>query len=148
MKIYVDLTREKNCVGLFVHEPVEVIFVGTVAHWEQEKYRHSEPALRLQGLGLHFWFGAAPEPDLYTIPKTTIFAHDGGVGRFLTTEEDDLYYWDGKTVFRICDRLQELPENWRETMEPTDAMEIYPSRSAAEKVHHIYSLTELMEELQ
>ncbi len=146
-KIHVDLTTEKNCVGIIAHE-AEVICVGTVAHWEPEQYRDSEPALRFQRMGIRFWFGTAPEPDLYTIPQTTVFAHDGAGGRFLKTGEDAVYYWDGSRVFRIGDSLQTIPECWRQTMAPTEELQIYPSRQAAEREQHIYSLTELMEELQ
>ncbi len=146
-KMYVDLTGEKGCIGIIAHE-AEVIPVGTQTHSEPEQYRDSEPAARFRRMGLHFWFGKAPIPDLYTIPQTTLLAHDGGAGRFLRTADDSIYYWDGHRVFCICDGLQSFPENWRQAMVPTDALEIYLSRREAEKVHHIYSVTELMEELQ
>ncbi len=144
MKVYVDLTGERDCVGLLVHE-AEVVLCGTTVHAEPVRYQTSESARRFREMGLHFWFGQPPEPPFYTIPLTTVLAHDGDGGYFLLTE-DALYYDQNGACFWVCDSLRDFPEDWRARLKPCDEIRVYPSRAAVE--HHIYSLTELMEELQ
>ena len=87
MKVYCDMTTEPGCIGILPEPGTELILTGVELHTEPAKYRMLPLALRLaEECDVHVWFGdERPEKPFYTVPKTTLFAHDSRGGHFVST---------------------------------------------------------------
>lgn len=157
MTVYCDLTREPDCVGILPDPGTRLVLTGTRLHTEPEAYRDLPLAVRLEReCDVRFWFGNAPEPPFYTVPRSTVFARDSRGGYFLCGEgpaldwSEPVYYIDRGFA---CHRLTPVGEgladggmSWRETMVPSAEFEIFPDRAAAQKRYPIRSMQELLEE--
>lgn len=157
MKYYIDLTKEKGCVGiLFTHPENTAVFVGTAVHTEEAKLRDHPMAKRYaEECDFHFFFKGDTLPELYTVPKTEIGGYDSRGGLFVGSynfdlREETLYYLDrGGNCFLITENSGELLDMgmaWREKMVPTDAIEVYASRAEAEQKYKIWEWEELLKE--
>lgn len=135
---YFDLTLLKQCTGILAGPGTEVILCGTRIHTEDERYRDSEPALRLEReRDLHFWFGKTPRIDIYTVPQMELGGYDSR-GGFLAGSPDfslgageRIYYIDAQ---RQCWQLPEgLIPGWRERLIPAPEIRIFGSFEEARK---------------
>lgn len=157
MRIYCDITNESGCIGILPDPGTELILTGVELHTEPAKYRTLPLALRLaEECDVHVWFDdETPEKPFYTVPKTTLFAHDSRSGHFVSTEEPGLdwsvplYYIDPMLVCHrivpVGKELADMGKGWRETMVACSDIEIFPDRTAAERQYRILTLQQLLE---
>lgn len=155
MTVYLDVTKEKGCVGVVLKQDVQVVYTGTELHREPAKYR--DLARPFEDNDFHFWFGdEKPEVSLYTVPKTVICGYDSRGGCFASIdslpfhEQQPMYYISPDLqCWLITDDAREFREpfpDWREKLTLSDAIDVYPSREEAEKKYEIKELKDLWEE--
>lgn len=155
MTIYLDTTKEKNCVGVILEKGTQVVHTGVEVHIEPAKYR--DMAKPFEENDFHFWFSdEQPEVSLYTVPKTVLGGYDSQGGYFAAIGEMDfregapLYYISADRrcwlVTDDCRRFRGDFKTWRENLTPSDDIAVFASREAAMEQYDIKELKDLWEE--
>lgn len=157
MKYYIDLTTSDGPMAvLFTNRENEAVYVGTTVHTESAELRNHPLAKRYaEECDFHFFFDGDELPVRYTVPRTEIGGYDSRGGLFVGRDDfvfrdGPLYYIDReKQVFLITENAGEFLEmgrNWREKMVPTDAIEVFAGRAAAERKYTIWEWDDLLKE--
>lgn len=155
MTVYLDVMKEKGCVGVILKEGIQLVYTGTSLHIEPAKYR--ELAKPFEANDFHFWFDdEKPEASVYTVPKTEICGYDREGGWFAAMdhlsfqEPQPIYYISpDRKCWLITDDARKFREpfpNWKEQMIPSNAIEVFYDRAEAEKKYNIKELKDLWEE--
>lgn len=132
-----------------------VVFTGISIHTEPSKYRGNHALIPLLKEDFLFFFhDDVPSLNFYAVPALLIIGYDSAGGYFATTEMNftfrenfPLFYITAeRQVYRIKGESSWFltgEYHWRENLEPSDAVKIYPSRLAAENDFYIHSAEEL-----
>ncbi len=132
-----------------------VVFTGVSVHQEPERYRAHEVLTPFWKEDFHFFFGQeGPQQNFYAVPAILVLGYDSAGGYFITTETDvsfeknfPLFYLstEQKVYFLTEESSRFLTGEyrWRESLQPTDAIRIFPSREKAEEEFQIHDRREL-----
>ena len=132
-----------------------VVFTGISVYTELEKYRDNEILMRFLNEDFHFFFDDnVPKLDFYAVPALWIIGYDSAAGYFATTETDfsfqedfPLFYISVKNQVYLIKGGSALlltgEYHWRENLEQSGEVRIYPSRGMADKDFDIHDAGEL-----
>lgn len=149
--IYFDAPKEE-CVGV-IWKGRQVVYTGGSVHQEPAAYRgvkELEPFLRVD---FHFFFeDEKPGVEIYAVPELLILGYDSAGGYFAATRSDagftenfPLFYLSKEMKLYAVEggSSQLFAGTWRDKLQPSDAVKVYPSRAMAERDFVIHDLSEL-----
>ena len=132
-----------------------VVFTGISIHTEPDQYRENDALTPFSKEAFHFFFDDdVPNLNFYAVPELCIIGYDSTGGYFATTAEDfsfqdnsPLFYVSAENrVYSIKGESSQLltgQYHWRENLEPSDDVKIYPSKLMAEKEFDIHDADEI-----
>ena len=155
-KVYLDKSRENECISVFLKD-VEVVLAGTKVNVMSVKHKNEEYQKFAEVYDVHFIFeDNVPEIDFYTIPMVDIFAVDsaggyiGSLGQVTDLEADvPICYIDAqKKSYEIASNGKEWLDNihkWKENLTPYDSIEFFESLEDAQEKYEFLDINELEE---
>lgn len=158
MTRYYDDSGIPGCIGIIPNPGDTIIFTGTQIHIESAKYRGEQSERFARECDFHFWFDdEKPELEIYTVPKMEVVGRDSCGGLFVCNggsflrEEEPMYYLDQKRrCFRIAQNSRKFLDcgmKWRDSLIPSDAIEVFASKEKAKKKFNIIDLKEPLEDM-
>ncbi|MGL5713063.1 MAG: hypothetical protein ACRCX2_08595 [Paraclostridium sp.] len=143
-KVYLDMTKRKNCPGIYI-EDTEVITSGSTVYHMDSSDKNETYQQYADEYDIHFIFDDnIPKASFYAVPQVDIFATDsqggliGTVGSFTDLQRDlpICYINKNKECFLIANSGKEFLEttkSWKNNLKSYNEVIFYESKLEAEK---------------
>lgn len=151
-RLFLDVSQNDNCIGVFINKETEVLQAGTTIYSMPVKDKNEEYQKFADCRDIHFIFDDnIVNVDFYSVPRVDILATDsqggyiGTIGGTTDMESDmPICYIDkDRNVFWLADNFKEFLNNcsgWKEKREPYDKVEVFASKEEAEGKYEFVSI--------
>lgn len=144
-KVYLDVTKRKNCPAICIEKDREVITSGITVYQMDSNDKNETYQQYADEYDIHFIFDDdIIKLSFYAVPQVDVFATDseggliGTVGSFTNLQRDlpICYINKNKECFLIANSGKEFLEttkNWKSNLKPYNEVIFYESKLEAEK---------------